>query len=54
MEGGMYSGTLIEQLMEAVDRVEQKARVEAADLERWYPSVPYEVNAVETNFVGVA
>ena len=50
----MYSGTLIQQLIEAVERVEQKATVEAADLERWYPSVPYEVNAVEKNLVGVA
>ena len=50
----MYTGNLIEQLMEAVERVEQKARVEAADLERWYPGTPYEVNAVETKFVGVA
>jgi hypothetical protein len=54
MEGGMYTGSLIEQLMEAVERVEQKARVETADLERWYPSAPYQANAVETNFAGVA
>ena len=50
----MYTGTLIEELMAAVERAEQRTHVEAADLERWYPSVPYEMKPVETNLVGVA
>jgi len=50
----MYTGTLIEELMATVERAEQQARVETADLERWYASAPYEMAAIETNLIGVA
>jgi len=53
----MYSGTLIEELMAAVERVEMRARAEheTAELERWY-SVPAALAVVnsEPDLLGVA
>ncbi len=50
----MYTGTLIEDLMAAVERAEMKAREEAAELERWYAGAACEMAAAETNLAGVA
>jgi hypothetical protein len=50
----MYTGTLIEDLMAAVERSERRACAEAEDLERWYASAPCAMAAVETNLAGVA
>lgn len=52
----MYTGTLIEQLMAAVERVEARAREEAesAELERWYASLSREISQLDNELVGVA
>jgi hypothetical protein len=50
----MYTGTLIEDLMAAVERVEKNAYLQVAELERWYTGAPYEMKTVEANLVGVA
>lgn len=52
----MYTGTLIEQLMAAVERVESQTRVEreTAELERLFLASPYEVKTYEQSLLGVA
>jgi len=52
----MHTGTLIDQLMAAVERVEARLRQEAesAEFERWYASVSREISQLENDLVGVA
>jgi hypothetical protein len=52
----MYTGTLIEDLIAAVERAEQHARTgrEEAEPERWYAGAQYEAVKVEQTLLGVA
>jgi len=52
----MHTGTLIDRLMAAVERVEARHRQEAesAKFERWYASVSREISQLENDLVGVA
>ncbi|HEY7098826.1 MAG TPA: hypothetical protein VH437_19010 [Terriglobales bacterium] len=50
----MYTGTLIEQLMEVVERAEEQTRVNATELERWYAGASYQGTSAETKLIGVA
>lgn len=51
----MYTGTLINDLMQTVERAEQRAHqmADAAELERWYVA-SHELNAIEPSLVEVA
>jgi len=50
----MYTGTLIEQLIAAVERTEQYSRQShPIELERWYAAVTYEAKP-DQNLLGVA
>jgi hypothetical protein len=52
----MYTGNLIEGLMETVERAEEHARMEQAvdDLAVWATLAQYETKALEQNLLGVA
>ncbi|HZQ22883.1 MAG TPA: hypothetical protein VFA89_08790 [Terriglobales bacterium] len=52
----MYTGNLIEGLMETVERAEEHVRIEreAADLTAWSAMMQYEVRTVDQNLLGVA
>lgn len=51
----MYTGTLIEELIATVERVERAhARAEAAELELWLSVAPYQQQQVEPELLGVA
>ena len=52
----MYTGTLIEQLVAAVERVESQTRFEreTADLERLFLAPPDELRTYEQSLLGVA
>ncbi len=52
----MYTGTLIEELMAAVERVQSTNRVEreTAELERLYLAEPRELVNLEQSLLGVA
>jgi hypothetical protein len=50
----MHTGTLIDDLIAAVERAEKDGRAQAAQEERWYSVAPYEVTQIEANLVGVA
>jgi hypothetical protein len=51
----MYTGTLINDLMQTVERAEQRVHpmTDAAELERWY-AVSHELTASEPSLVEVA
>jgi hypothetical protein len=52
----MYTGTLIEELIAAVERVEttNRAQRETAELERLYLAEPCEILKLEQRLLGVA
>jgi hypothetical protein len=52
----MYTGTLIEELMAAVERVENTTRSqrETAELERLYLAEPCDISNLEQRLLGVA
>ena len=52
----MYTGTLIDELMAAVERVQctTRAERETAELERLYLAEPFEILKLEQSLLGVA
>jgi Uri superfamily endonuclease len=52
----MYTGTLIDELMTTVERVERHAQsgADVAQVEHWHVLAPYQLVPAEQNLLGVA